>query len=391
MPHAVDEQRVAPGQDAGVGLTGHGKRRRWHYWVLLPVLALMVAACVAGLALGIAVARLTAPPPAAGSVTSAGGAGLVRVLSSTGQVLGGPSFPEVNGIADGLGGLWLTGGDAGQNHVLYGVGPAMSRIDVRVDLPSRLVINPNDVAVGAGAVWAAVGASVYRIEPASAGKDGVAARPFVTLPGGALIGDLAVHAGALWVTDTTRGRVYRFAASTGRLEAAVPVGATAGAMAVGDGGVWVADEDNRTISRISVAHSRVGPVLTVPGVPSHIAVSAGGLWVTDGARGVVRFLDSASGRVFTVPVGREPSGVAASGDTVWVANTADGTLSRIDARRHVVEATVSVGLRPYALAADRRGVWVALLGRAVMVHTPSVRSPSRAAGLLSWVERLCGG
>jgi YVTN family beta-propeller protein len=93
------------------------------------------------------------------------------------------------------------------------------------------------------------------------------------------------------------------------------------------------------------------------------------------------------GQILTVPVGAEPTGLAAIGDTVWVASTANGTLSRIDARRHAVVATVRVGVRPCAVAADRQGAWVALLGQPVM-HALSGASPSQ---LPAWLLRLCGG
>lgn len=389
MPHIVHERAVASDE---VGLGG---QRHWHHWILLLTPALVVVACVIGLSTGAADWRSAVSSPAIPVARHATFvdqvAGVVRVLSSTGQVRQGPSLQEVNGIADGLGGLWLTGGDAKQNHVLYAVDRTTSRIDARAELPSRLVINPNDVAIGSGAVWVADGASVYRVEQTSTSAGGVVARAFATLPQGSLIGDVVVDAGAVWVTDTTRGEVYRFAISTGRLEAVVAVGTTAGAMAVGDGGVWVTDDYAHTVSRISVTHNRVDSVLTVPGVPSHIAASVGGLWVTTGAAGVVTVFDGASGRVHTVPVGGDPTGVAAIGDTVWVANTADGTLSRIDARRRVVVATVPVGVRPYAVAVDRRGVWVTLLGRPVTMHTSSGPSPpSSTAGPVAWLQRLCG-
>ena len=83
--------------------------------------------------------------------------------------------------------------------------------------------------------------------------------------------------------------------------------------------------------------------------------------------------------------------MAAIGDTVWIANTATGTVSRIDARRRAVVATVHVGVRPYAIAADSQGAWVAVLGRPVMMHTASAssRSPS-TQGLLRRLAALCG-
>jgi DNA-binding beta-propeller fold protein YncE len=389
MSPIVDERPVSPGEATEAGLAERQRRR--YYRVLLPVLALAVIACAVGLATRAGDLLSAVSSPARQATVTDGGTGVVRVSSSTDQARRGPSLAEVNGIADGLGNLWLTGGDASQNHILYGVDPATDRIDVRADLPSRLELNPNDLAIGSGALWAAVGASVYRLEPLSILTDGVAPRAFATLPQGGFIGDVATDAGAVWVSDTVSGRVYRFAASTGRLEAVIDVGTTAGAMAAGDGGVWVADDDAHTVSRISVTRNRVDVVRTLPGVPSDITADDGGLWVTDGTAGVVTFLKGPSGRALTIRVGGEPTGIAAAGGTVWVANTADGTLNRIDARRHVVVATVPVGVRPYAVSADRLGAWVAVLGQPPMMPASS-RPPSLSstAGQLPWLLRLCG-
>jgi hypothetical protein len=357
---------------------------------LLPsALAAGAGACVAALATGAGDFHWITSSPAAPHSTLAGGLGVVRVVPSTGQVWAGPRFQAVNGIADGLGSLWLTGGDAAQNHLLYAVDSVTGRLNATVSFPSLPVINPNDVAVGSGAVWVAVGASVYRVGPGTTLAGNRVTRAFAALPHSRLIGDIAVDAGAVWVTDITRGRVYRFAAATGRLEAVVAIGATAGALAVGDGGVWVANGDAHTVSRISVTRNRVDLVVTVPGVPSHLAASESGLWVTDGTNSVVNVPEGDFGRVLTVPVGRGPTGVAAIGDTVWVANTIDGTLSRIDARRHVVVATVRVGVRPYAVAADWQSVWVAALGKPVTMHTSFARAPSPAAQL-AWLQQFCG-
>jgi hypothetical protein len=387
VPPIVDE-RPAPAEVVEAGHGGPGRQRRWQLWLLLFALALGVVACLVVLATGAPYSlSVISSPSTQAAVVAPGGTGVVRVLASSGQVRAGASFAELNGIADGLGGVWVTGGYARQNHILYAVDPATGRVIGKVELPSRAVINPNDVAVGAGAVWAAVGASVYRVEPLSAlSGAAVVTRAFAAFPPGGVIGDLVVNAGALWVSDATHGKVYRFAASTGRVEAVIPVGSTAGAMAVGDGGVWVADVDTHTVSRISVTGNRVDTVLTFPGPPNHIAATDNGVWVTDGTGAVAAALNGDRGRILTLPVGAGPTGLAAAGDTVWVASTADGTLSRIDARRPAVVATVRVGVRPYAVAADRQGAWVAVLGQPVM------DSLNRASlsGLPEWLLRLCG-
>ena len=344
---------------------------------LLAAAALGAAGCVLLLAGG-----LPGGPAAAGTGPRSG-AGLVRVLPAGDRVLGGPRLPEVNGLASGLGGIWVTGGTATRSHLLYAVNPATSRVSAAVTLPSRLVINPGDVAAGAGAVWVADGASLYRIVPGLAGP--AVTRPFATLPRGGLIGDVVAAAGAVWVDDTTDGTVYRYAATTGRRRAAVTVGPTAGVMTAGDGGLWVADPSTHTVSRISLTRNRVSAVITLPGPPAHLAAAGADLWVTDGT-GRVNAV-SPAGQIRTVRVGGQATGLAAAGGSVWVASTAAGTLSRIDPRRDTVMATIHVGERPYAVAATPQAVWVTVLGQPVMMHTPSARS---ATGTLGWLLRLCG-
>ena len=374
---APTADRAAPAAPAAPADRGPAGGLRW---VLLAVLAAGVAGCVIVLASGVAGGRA----PGAGQRLAAGATGLVRVLPGRDQVVSGPSLPEVNGLAYGLGSLWLTGGSGAQNHLLYAVSPVTGRIEATVVLPSPRVINPGDVATGPGAVWVAVGGSLYQVVPGLSAR--TVSHPFATLPHGDLIGDVATTAGAVWVDDTAHGTVYRYAAASGKLEARVSVGQAAGLLAAGDGGLWVADPDTRTVSRISVARNRVDAVVTVPGPPAHLATSADGLWVTDGTDTVT--VVGTGGRIRTVHVAGQPTGLAAYGGTVWVASTAAGTLTRIDARRDAVAAAVPVGERPYAVAAGPQGVWVAVLGQPVMMHVPA--GVSARGGTLGWLLRLCG-
>lgn len=356
---------------------------RWLRRGLLPLLALGVAGCVVALA-GPLPPRLAA----AGTHRAVSGAGLVRVLPAGDRVLSGPRMADVNSLSSGLDSLWLTGGTPRHSHVLYAVDPATGRIEDTTTLPSRLVINPGDLAAVARAVWVAVGASLYRIVPGESGD--AVTRPFATLPHGGLIGDVVTSPGAVWVDDTTRGTVYRYpagrpTAATGRPDSAITIGRTAGVMAVGDGGVWVADPDTRTMSRISPAHDRVDEVVTTPGPATHLTAASHSLWVTDGTDGVT--VIGAGGHTRTVPVGGEPTGLATGAGSVWVASTAAGTLTRIDPDRDTVTATVRVGERPYAVAASPQAIWVAVLGQPIMMHIPA---QGTASSTISWLLRLCG-
>lgn len=356
---------------------------RWLRRGLLAVLALGAAGCVLALA-----GRLPSLGTA-GTRRAGDSAGLVRVLPAGNRVLGGPRLPVVNSLASGLDSLWLTGGTPRHSHVLYAVDPATGRVVDRTTLPSRLVINPGDVAASARAVWVAVGASLYRIVPGQSGN--AVTRPFATLPHGGLIGDVVTSPGAVWVDDTTRGTVYRYpagrrTAATGRPGSAITIGRTAGAMAVGDGGVWVADPDTSTVSRISPAGDRVDAVVPTPGPVTHLTTAGHRLWVSDGTDRVTAV--GTGGHTRTIPVGGEPTGLAAGAGSVWVASTAAGTLSRIDPGRATVTATIRVGGRPYAVAASRRAIWVAVLGQPVMTHPPPAHGTPSST--ISWLLRLCG-
>ena len=365
--------RLAERPAAPAGQPGLARRLRW---AALAALAIGVAGCVIVLAGALPGGWVTAAARPA-----AGGAGLVRVLPGTSRVLSGPRLAEVNSLASGIGSVWLTGGSGTQNHLLYAVNPVTNRIDATVALPSRQVINPGDLAVGPDAVWVAIGASLYRVVPGQSGP--AVSHPFATLPLDGLIGDVVTTAGSVWVDDTVHGTVYRYAAGTGRLQATVTVGGTAGVMAAGDGGVWAADPDARTVSRISLSRNRADLVVRVPVAPTHLAADGGSLWATGGTDSVL--VIGPGGRVRSVPVAGQPTGLAAAGGSVWVASTGAGTLSRIDARRGVVLATVRVGERPYAVTAVPQGVWVAVLGQPVM--DTAVRP---GGGKLSWLLQLCG-
>lgn len=59
-----------------------------------------------------------------------------------------------------------------------------------------------------------------------------------------------------------------------------------------------------------------------------------------------------------IRVGRGASGLASGAGGVWVANTLDGTLSRVDPRARQVVATIDVGGAPRAVEVGAGSVWV---------------------------------
>ena len=62
----------------------------------------------------------------------------------------------------------------------------------------------------------------------------------------------------------------------------------------------------------------------------------------------------------TIAVGSRPRGVAWGDGSVWVANSGDGTVSRVDPQTDRVTATIAVGQSPQSLVVTAGVVWVSV-------------------------------
>ena len=71
-------------------------------------------------------------------------------------------------------------------------------------------------------------------------------------------------------------------------------------------------------------------------------------------------IDPTTGKQVFAPihVGNGPTGIAFGHGAAWVANSLDGTVSRIDPETNSVTALVPTGNGPDAVAVDPRGIWV---------------------------------
>jgi YVTN family beta-propeller protein len=92
-----------------------------------------------------------------------------------------------------------------------------------------------------------------------------------------------------------------------------------------------------------------------------IALSSGGAIkaLAQIAPNSVGVLDPRSNRfVAQIPVGATPTGLALTGDSLWVVNTGDRTVSRIEPDGRVVVRTIAVPGEPGGIGADGSGAWV---------------------------------
>ncbi len=97
--------------------------------------------------------------------------------------------------------------------------------------------------------------------------------------------------------------------------------------------------------------------------PDGVAYGADAIWVANTTDDTVSRIDPRQKRIVqTIPVGTAPGAIAVRGNDVWVANSTGGTVSRINADTNTVVQTVRVGNQPAAVAVGPSGLWVANAG-----------------------------
>lgn len=93
--------------------------------------------------------------------------------------------------------------------------------------------------------------------------------------------------------------------------------------------------------------------------PTAIAAGAGAVWAVNTDDDTVARIDPATHSVTQViDVGGAPTSAVVGGGSVWVANSSSGTVSRIDPGTGRVRQTIPVGAAPSAVTFDRGALWV---------------------------------
>jgi ABC-type transport system substrate-binding protein/DNA-binding SARP family transcriptional activator len=201
--------------------------------------------------------------------------------------------------------------------------------------------------------------------------------------------------------------------ASGSIAATVPVGARPVAVASAPGSLWVANLDDRSVTRVNVASRRALRSIPIAGAPTALAATSSAVWVIDSSgrlsrldqeydrpsvtrqliaasstgRGTVWPMLAAFGSIWivspdgyvlrfdpglrrklgSVDVGNEPSAIAAGAGSLWVTNSADGTVTRIDPAT-LLASTVPTGHGPVAVAVSPAGVWIANAGDDAVVR-----------------------
>ena len=158
------------------------------------------------------------------------------------------------------------------------------------------------------------------------------------------------------------------------------------------------DSNDNTLRRIVAAgDGAVTDTIPLGDGPTAIAAHQDAIWVVNSREDTVTRIDPATRAVQArIPVGKRPSGIAVSAGAVWVANSLSGTVSRIDPRTNRVAKPIEVGGMPRAVAFAGGRVWVSVQeppprptpgrGPAVLRMLIEEDTPSNASGLVE--ERL---
>jgi DNA-binding beta-propeller fold protein YncE len=258
-------------------------------------------------------------------------------------------------IAHGHGALWVADDERG---VVVRLDPADG---TQLGEPISTSARPTAIAVGDDAIWVSdPGGALTRIDPATGTRREVEI-------GGAPV-DLLAEGPRVWVGDIGAGTVRALGPDGWSTEpVALPGGVVR--LAFGGGRLWASGLE-RTVTPVDPTTGDVGATVEVGEGPIGMAVVDGVLWIADSDDGTVSRVpvDGASRPGPPIPVGRAPVALAADGAAVWVLAQDARTLTRLAAVDGAPRGTVELPMRPRALVATPVGVWVVGVDPAVAVR-----------------------
>jgi YVTN family beta-propeller protein len=252
------------------------------------------------------------------------------------------------------GDTWLPFGDLGEVWRIDGAAKVVTAKIKTGPFPAKRV-------TAFGSVWVTdpEAGTVSRIDPSTN-------RVVQRIETGSLTLGIGATADAVWVAVGRQGEALKLEPRSGRIVARVryapPKEESFASLVADDRDVWV--QDRGTVFRIDLATLRVVATVALPGpegrADGEVALGAGSLWVTNTVDGTVTRIDAATGKVLVrIPVLPAPRGLAFADGAVWVTsfNNGDVAVSRIDPSTNRRAADVEVGSGAADLWVDSDGIW----------------------------------
>jgi virginiamycin B lyase len=124
--------------------------------------------------------------------------------------------------------------------------------------------------------------------------------------------------------------------------------------------VWVALRRSGIVARVDPHSLRIVARVQVGAGPERLAIAGQTVWVLNSDDRTISRIDVRTNETRGAPIslGKELEDIAAGGGSLWVASS-DRTLTRLNAATGAAIGTpIAVSAAPLALAADAGGVWV---------------------------------
>jgi streptogramin lyase len=178
----------------------------------------------------------------------------------------------------------------------------------------------------------------------------------VLLPGRGGAATVAVLGRDIWIANPSAHTLDRLSPPYTAVAGRIPMPGSARLIVASGNEIWAVG--GRRLWRVDPGSERVTGRVALSFAPRGVATGNDAVWFVDTQRDrIVRF-DPRTKRFTPIHVGRGPVAVSVGSDAVWTANRADGSVTKIDARRNVVQRTIPVGAEPIDLVAGLGGVWV---------------------------------
>jgi ABC-type branched-subunit amino acid transport system substrate-binding protein/streptogramin lyase len=180
----------------------------------------------------------------------------------------GPGAVQGDSLVVGKGAIWAINPD----RTLSRLDPQSGKVVARV--PTSVV----EIAAGPdGVLWGLKpppGAALVRVSP---GSNAVTATIRIGSEG---LSDIAVGAGAVWVSDGA-GFVWRIDPGHQATQRTIAVAKGVDSLAFGSGSLWAVNPFEGTLSRIDPSTNEVSKAITIGGTPRDVTAGDGSLWVSD--------------------------------------------------------------------------------------------------------------
>ena len=175
--------------------------------------------------------------------------------------------------------------------------------------------------------------------------------------------------GNVWVANAGDGTVTRIDEAFGRASGTFTYASHSGKAAplsFWRGALWVGDFSDGTVEEINpTTDTMIGRPINVGGPPYATTVASGSLWVANYNDTLAKIVTGGTGAGSTGPTVKVfhaesgPKRMTELGNTLFVANENEGTVTKIDASTGLPLGTIRVGIRPAAISALAGTLWLA--------------------------------